>query len=219
MRPAPRTLGNLETERQTGLARIDPLTGLANGRQFQEALSAEWNRARRFGYPLAALIDIDAFKAYNDAFGHRAGDDYLRGVALTVAGHARRPGDLAARHGGEEFVILLSCATSTDAAGIAEAIRGARRRSAFPTLTPLLPDQRSRSTSERPWSVPARTTTWNPCSEWRIRPSTAPSSVAEPGRAGTLHAGGGGRTGRPLTRSGEPAVKRGECYHPDGRLG
>jgi diguanylate cyclase (GGDEF)-like protein len=90
------------------LANIDGLTELANRRRFDEVYELEWQRARRSGRPLSlALLDIDAFKQYNDRYGHPAGDRALRAVARLAAGAMRRPADLAARYGGEELVLLL----------------------------------------------------------------------------------------------------------------
>ncbi|HVN77354.1 MAG TPA: diguanylate cyclase [Thermoanaerobaculaceae bacterium] len=115
------------------LATTDGLTGIANHRVFQAKLGREWARAGRDGTSLSLLmIDIDAFKAYNDALGHQAGDSCLRRVAQAVASHAARAGDLAARYGGEEFAVLL---TGTDAEGarvVAEKVRAAVERLAVP---------------------------------------------------------------------------------------
>jgi diguanylate cyclase (GGDEF)-like protein len=90
------------------MAHIDGLTQLANRRRFDELYATEWQRAQRSGSPLSlALLDIDAFKQYNDHYGHPAGDRVLRALARTVASCLRRPADLAARYGGEELVLLL----------------------------------------------------------------------------------------------------------------
>jgi len=68
----------------------------------------EWDRARRDDRPLAVLfIDVDYFKAYNDFHGHRAGDDCLAAVGKALGRSLQRPADLAARYGGDEFVVLL----------------------------------------------------------------------------------------------------------------
>lgn len=86
----------------------DGLTGLTNRRCFDEALTTEWQRACRGGTPLSLLmIDIDYFKAYNDHYGHLAGDECLRQVAGVLSGCVRRAGEMVARYGGEEFVIFL----------------------------------------------------------------------------------------------------------------
>lgn len=119
----------LETRLET-LAIEDSLTRLANRRRFDERLRDEWARAYRDRSTLALLmIDVDHFKAYNDEYGHPAGDACLRVVAQVIAAEMKRPGDLAARYGGEEFTMLLP---NTDAAGCArigerirKAIRGA----------------------------------------------------------------------------------------------
>jgi diguanylate cyclase (GGDEF)-like protein len=90
------------------LANIDGLTELANRRRFDEVFQGEWERARRSGQPLSlALLDVDCFKQYNDRYGHSAGDRALRSVARIASGCMRRPGDLAARYGGEELALLM----------------------------------------------------------------------------------------------------------------
>lgn len=90
------------------LASRDSLTSLHNRRYFDEAFSKEIFRGRRYGAPLALImVDIDCFKGYNDAHGHLEGDVCLKKVAGAMAGAMRRPADLVARFGGEEFVILL----------------------------------------------------------------------------------------------------------------
>jgi diguanylate cyclase (GGDEF)-like protein/PAS domain S-box-containing protein len=91
-----------------GLARLDGLTGLANRRAFDTAIGEEVERSMRSGRPLALLmIDADQFKRFNDDYGHLAGDVCLKSIAAVVAMAARRPGDLAARYGGEEMALLL----------------------------------------------------------------------------------------------------------------
>jgi len=92
----------------------DPLTGLFNRRAFLAKLEEESERARRHGLPLSlALLDVDAFKSYNDTYGHPAGDEVLKRVAQVLQGHKRRT-DFVARHGGEEFAVIL---VNTDEAG------------------------------------------------------------------------------------------------------
>lgn len=90
------------------LARLDGLTGLANRRSLDEALSNACRKASRERSMLSlALFDVDCFKLYNDHYGHSAGDAALRAVAGVLQNATRRPYDLAARYGGEEFVLLL----------------------------------------------------------------------------------------------------------------
>lgn len=94
--------------RLQSLARTDPLTGLPNRRHFDEAKSVEMRRARRNGQGLALLVcDIDAFKEYNDHYGHAMGDRCLAVVAHTLQARLARAGDVAARIGGEEFGVIL----------------------------------------------------------------------------------------------------------------
>ncbi|RQT22175.1 diguanylate cyclase [Burkholderia contaminans] len=108
------------------LARTDGLTGLNNRRTFGEILDKEWRRARRARSVFSLLfVDVDRFKAYNDTYGHQAGDDALAAVARCICENIRRPGDCAARYGGEEFVVLLPNTPMTGAATIAEQIRAA----------------------------------------------------------------------------------------------
>ena len=105
-------------------AHQDSLTGLSNRRRLDEVLPQEWNRSLRHKRPLSVLmVDVDFFKAYNDTYGHRAGDRCLTAVAGTLDRYARRAGDLAARYGGEEFVILLPEVPPDKAVEIAESVR------------------------------------------------------------------------------------------------
>lgn len=106
------------------LAGSDALTGLANRRAFDAALEHEWRRARRSGGPLALLLlDADHFKKYNDLYGHPRGDAVLRAIGGCLARAARRPGDLGARHGGEEFAMILPDTDLEGARGFAENLR------------------------------------------------------------------------------------------------
>ena len=106
------------------LADEDGLTGLANRRRFDATLRTEWTLAARQNTSLSLLIiDADQFKAYNDAFGHPAGDDALSQLATCLKSSARRPSDLAARYGGEEFAIILPSTPAQDAMIIAETVR------------------------------------------------------------------------------------------------
>jgi diguanylate cyclase (GGDEF)-like protein len=90
------------------LSRQDGLTGIANRRYFDSYLLTEMKRASRERQPLALILaDVDYFKAYNDYYGHQAGDDCLRQVATALKSVGKRPADLAVRYGGEEFAIVL----------------------------------------------------------------------------------------------------------------
>jgi diguanylate cyclase (GGDEF)-like protein len=106
------------------LATTDSLTGLKNRRSFDQAIELEWNRARRTGQPVSLLmIDADHFKAYNDTFGHQAGDAALAGLADCIAHATRRASECSARFGGEEFAVVLPNRTAEEAMQVAEAIR------------------------------------------------------------------------------------------------
>jgi diguanylate cyclase (GGDEF)-like protein len=106
------------------MATTDALTGLRNRRKFDQAIDLEWRRAMRQNTPVALLmIDADHFKAYNDTFGHQAGDQVLVGIAICISDSVRRAGDCAARYGGEEFAVLLPDTAAEDAFKIAETIR------------------------------------------------------------------------------------------------
>ncbi|MFQ5433238.1 MAG: diguanylate cyclase [Nitrospinota bacterium] len=100
------------------LSTIDSLTGVANRRGYDDFVNREWKRAAREQKQLSLVMaDIDFFKAYNDSYGHNAGDNCLKRVAECLVESASRPGDLVARYGGEEFVIVLS-GTSSENAGV-----------------------------------------------------------------------------------------------------
>lgn len=91
------------------LARIDPVTGIANRRYFDESLEKEIRRAARDQQPLGLILcDIDFFKAFNDRYGHPAGDKALKSVAEAIDSSFKRAGELAARYGGEEFGVVVA---------------------------------------------------------------------------------------------------------------
>lgn len=103
-------------EELNSMALQDSLTGLANRRAFDQTLDREWKRTIRDSGEMALLmLDLDYFKQFNDYYGHQVGDDCLRAVAACVQEHARRPGDMACRYGGEEIAVILG-ATGADAA-------------------------------------------------------------------------------------------------------
>jgi diguanylate cyclase (GGDEF)-like protein len=113
------------------MASLDPLTGLANRRRLAEGIDAATAGAGAAS-PLSVLaIDIDHFKSYNDEYGHLAGDDVLRTVAATLQANTRA-GDLVARFGGEEFVVLLPGVNVVVATRIAEGLRAALESHRWP---------------------------------------------------------------------------------------
>lgn len=120
-------------ERMKGLAETDALTGLANRRFFDEGLQREFEAAKQTGGPLSVLlIDVDRFKAYNDSYGHLAGDGCLQSVAGAIAAASRRSGDITARFGGEEFAVLLPDTDTDTAIAIADKIRTSIRELDLP---------------------------------------------------------------------------------------
>jgi diguanylate cyclase (GGDEF)-like protein len=121
------------TQQLQRLARFDGLTDLANHRTFYEVFQREWAVAGRERKPLSVITaDIDYFKPYNDTFGHQEGDQCLRRVAAAIRAQAKRPADLAARTGGEEFFLLLPGTDSAGAKAIAENVRAAVAALAIP---------------------------------------------------------------------------------------
>ncbi len=105
------------------LATRDSLTGIANRRLFDESLVRETARAQRLKTPLSLVVfDVDHFKQINDTYGHLIGDSVLRSVADSIV-LSTKSFDVAARYGGDEFVLLLPGCTNTDAMGVAERVR------------------------------------------------------------------------------------------------
>lgn len=106
------------------LSREDSLTGVANRRRLDEVLDEEWRRAERAKDSLGLLLlDIDFFKAYNDALGHPAGDACIKDVAGAVSDAHRRAGELVARYGGEEFAVVMPGISREELSSGAEAMR------------------------------------------------------------------------------------------------
>lgn len=116
----------LQAKEEAELASMrDPLTGIANRRALDLRMTDEVRRCQRDGRPLSVLlIDVDFFKSYNDHYGHLAGDSVLRQISGAVQACMRRAGDLAARFGGEEFVVMLPDCDLAGAAVVAQAVHG-----------------------------------------------------------------------------------------------
>jgi diguanylate cyclase (GGDEF)-like protein len=108
------------------LSLVDGLTQLYNRRHFDEALELEWSRSNRSQAPLSLIIcDIDHFKAFNDNYGHVAGDDALVKASKTIIETLKRPSDMPARYGGEEFAVILPDTPTVGAMIVAEKLRTA----------------------------------------------------------------------------------------------
>jgi diguanylate cyclase (GGDEF)-like protein len=115
------------------LSMQDGLTGIANRRWFDTYLAGQVAIARRQQRDVAlVLCDVDWFKAYNDQYGHQAGDDCLKRVAAALRACCRRPADMAARYGGEEFALILPDTGMAGARRIAEAARQAIEKLGIP---------------------------------------------------------------------------------------
>lgn len=125
-----------QQEKLQSMVFVDGLTGIANRRRFDEALSREWAHCHRTQSPISLLmLDLDHFKQLNDHYGHQAGDYCLKQVAQVLQSELHRPHDLAARYGGEEFVCLLPECDVEDARIKAEQIRLAIEALAIPNVT------------------------------------------------------------------------------------
>lgn len=123
------------------LSITDPLTGLHNRREFDARLSLEFSRQQRQRQPLSLLaIDVDYFKAYNDHYGHPAGDLILKELAQILSASISRSGDLAARTGGEEFCILLPDTDAAGALALAERIRSKLKARHLPHVASHIAD-------------------------------------------------------------------------------
>lgn len=98
----------LAEEKVLDLSRFDGLTNIVNRRYFDEFFNDEWNRCLRLNMPITlAIIDIDYFKLLNDTYGHLGGDECLKKIATTLKNFAKRSGDICARYGGDEFIMLF----------------------------------------------------------------------------------------------------------------
>ncbi len=129
------------------LANTDRLTGLANRRGFESHTQQELRRILRQHHGNAhadklavVMLDVDHFKFYNDTYGHMAGDSCLRAIAEAMQACTHRPGDLACRFGGEEFILVLPDTDEGGALSVSEAVRQAVQGLALPHRTSLVAD-------------------------------------------------------------------------------
>ena len=107
----------------------DKLTGIGNRRSFDINLATTWAQASRARVPLSLMmVDVDFFKKFNDTYGHQAGDDCLRQVAVALNSCARRVGDIVTRYGGEEFAVVLFHTSLNEAQNISETMLAAVRK-------------------------------------------------------------------------------------------
>jgi diguanylate cyclase (GGDEF)-like protein len=107
-------------------ARHDPLTGLANRRRLEETAAKLWANESAHVSPISVVLyDVDRFKAFNDLYGHQAGDDCLRRVAACALTEVGAEDDVAGRYGGEEFILLLPRTPLDEARRVAERLRAA----------------------------------------------------------------------------------------------
>ncbi|KAB0551013.1 diguanylate cyclase [Pseudomonas argentinensis] len=142
LRAAHQSLASANSTLRT-LATEDGLTGLANRRHLDDYLASAFRRARNEAMPLAfALVDVDFFKGYNDAYGHLRGDQALIEICKAMRARVRREGDLVARYGGEEMAIVLPDVAAEQALTMAEQVREAvqglgieHRQSAYDQVT------------------------------------------------------------------------------------
>lgn len=122
-----------QTTEMQALSFQDGLTGLANRRRFDQALTDNWAHAQRGHAPLALImLDVDYFKNYNDHYGHQQGDEALKHLAAIIRRVIARQSDVAARYGGEEFAILLPETSERSAEKIAERLRHELAAAAIP---------------------------------------------------------------------------------------
>jgi diguanylate cyclase (GGDEF)-like protein len=153
------------------LSVTDSLTGLANRRALEAHAEAEWRRLARAGGSLVfVMVDVDHFKAYNDSFGHLAGDECLRKVATALRRLAQRPGDLVARYGGEEFACLFVGLERERTASHAERLRAAVEELALPHPASAVAPVVTVSLGVT-WAQPA------PASDWRTALAAADAAL------------------------------------------
>lgn len=118
------TSQKVKEEKLRNLSYIDSLTGLANRRDFDETYEKMWSQGKRNKSQIAfIIIDIDFFKQFNDTYGHQAGDNCLKKVALSFKQNIKRPSDIIARIGGEEFAVILPETSKEGVIQVAEQLK------------------------------------------------------------------------------------------------
>ena len=118
------------------LSLFDSLTNIPNRRSFDKYMENEWRRALRESNPLSLLmVDVDNFKQCNDKYGHQQGDEVLKRISFELTSVLKRPADLAARWGGEEFAVLLPNTGLPGAGHVAEQIRVKIEDTVIPNIT------------------------------------------------------------------------------------
>ncbi|HLH48439.1 MAG TPA: GGDEF domain-containing protein [Roseiarcus sp.] len=149
-----RSVADQHTTELEAIARIDSLTGIPNRRHLVELAEIEWVRHERYQRPLSLImLDIDKFKAINDAHGHAAGDKVLAAIAL-VCGSVRRHSDTIARIGGEEFAVLLPETSLEQAQAAAERLVKAIAAHAVEVDAAAIRVTASAGVAEAAWDVP-----------------------------------------------------------------
>lgn len=129
-------VANIELDR---LSTLDDLTQLMNRRQLNKFMAQEWQRLSHLGQPLSfVMCDVDYFKAYNDTYGHLAGDQCLMQIAQVLLEVTQKTGDLVARYGGEEFAIVLPNTNTLDAESVAREILTQVHRLTIPHAASLI---------------------------------------------------------------------------------
>lgn len=143
-------LASLNAELQV-IANLDPLTGIQNRRSAQEDIDRIWDDPAHTKPATAFLmLDIDDFKNLNDTLGHTAGDECIKGVADKIS-DAVRDGDIVSRHGGEEFLVVLTDTTASDAFEVAERMRRSVESSLFKCLENAPTNRVTISIGLAPW--------------------------------------------------------------------
>lgn len=131
----------LAEEKVLNLSHLDGLTNIANRRHFDNFLNDEWNRCLRLNMPITLVfIDIDCLKPLNDTYGHLIGDECLKKIALLLKNYVRRPSDICARYGGDEFTLVFGNTDLQDSIVIVNQLLNKIRELKIPNKnSPIIP--------------------------------------------------------------------------------